>query len=109
MKFRPLPPHERLAELFRYDHETGELIRRLPVYCGKNYRLEKYKTGEVVGSKMLCGYLSCQIDGASYYVHRIIWKLVYGEDPEDEIDHINGNREDNRLSNLVQRSNSLTT
>ena len=38
--------------------------------------------------------------------HRIIWKLVTGNDPKDMIDHINCIRNDNRWSNLREADNS---
>lgn len=45
------------------------------------------------------GYRYGSIDGRTYYAHRLIWKIVTGKDPL-LIDHINGNRSDNRLTNL---------
>ena len=45
------------------------------------------------------GYLRVAVDDCEYQGHRIIWRLVTGEEPE-EIDHINGVRSDNRLCNL---------
>lgn len=45
------------------------------------------------------------IDGVLYKAHRVIWKLVTLEEP-DVIDHINGDRSDNRLINL--RSTNAT-
>ena len=35
-----------------------------------------------------------------FYAHRVAWLLHYGEWPDDEIDHINGVKDDNRISNL---------
>lgn len=32
--------------------------------------------------------------------HRVIWAIHYGEWPENEVDHINGNKTDNRIENL---------
>ena len=39
------------------------------------------------------------INSKPYKAHRVIWKMVYGSDPH-YIDHINGDRTDNRISNL---------
>lgn len=46
------------------------------------------------------GYLVCRISGKSYRVHRLIWLYHYGEWPSDDVDHINGIRNDNRIENL---------
>jgi len=45
------------------------------------------------------GYLVGAIFDRNYRSHRIIWKMVYGTDP-DQIDHVDGNRTNNRLKNL---------
>lgn len=46
------------------------------------------------------GYLVAFFNGKIYKVHRLIWAIVHGEFPKGQIDHINGNRSDNRLCNL---------
>jgi len=51
------------------------------------------------------GYLKGTIDGVYYLAHRVIWKIVTGEDP-DEIDHIDGDRLNNALVNLRNVSRS---
>lgn len=45
------------------------------------------------------GYLCGNLDGKMQLAHRVIWLMVYGETPKF-IDHINGDRTDNRLRNL---------
>ena len=55
-------------------------------------------------SSFLChiglnGYKYGSINKKPVLAHRIIWKMQYGYDPQ-HIDHINGNRADNRIENL---------
>jgi hypothetical protein len=54
----------------------------------------------VAGALTEHGYLAFQIDGAKIYAHRAAWLYVYGEWPALEIDHINRQRNDNRIANL---------
>lgn len=56
--------------------------------------------GNVVGHKHHTGYLSVRIYGRSYLSHRLAWLYVHGEWPADQVDHINGVRDDNRAVNL---------
>jgi hypothetical protein len=92
-KAKPLPSIERLTELCSYNQKTGIITWK------KNER--KRRAGAVVGSKNKCGYLVCSIDGSLFYVHRIAWALSVGSiDSDLQVDHINGDRSDNRLCNL---------
>jgi len=49
---------------------------------------------------MTAGYREVSILGKSYRSHRLAWLLHYGEEPKNQIDHINGVRDDNRIENL---------
>lgn len=48
------------------------------------------------------GYRMMRIGRRKYLVHRVAWLLCYGEWPPSnmQIDHINGDRSDNRIENL---------
>lgn len=82
---------DRLKSLFNYERETGEFI------C-KAWRGGTARAGSVAGS-LNKGYLLITIDGKRYRAHRLAWLYVHGCMPK-EIDHINGNRSDNRIINL---------
>jgi hypothetical protein len=78
-----------LPELFSYDPNTGLLTRKFGRHRNKP-----------VGCLRPDGYLRMKIGTDPYYVHVVIWALRAGEWPEGDIDHINGCKADNRLSNL---------
>lgn len=92
IKINPLPPQERLLELFSYDAETGDLARKISTMGSS--------VGDIAGHRDGAGYRRVQVDGRSYVAHRLIWKMVYSVDPKDQLDHINQKRSDNRISNL---------
>lgn len=84
--------YERLRELFHYDPATG-LFTRL-VRQGHTH------PGEIAGGLSEKGYVRIYIDGRKYRAHRLAWLYVTGEWPENEIDHKNTDRSDNRWDNL---------
>jgi hypothetical protein len=91
MKPIPLPPQEYLLRLFEYD---GQYL------YWKNPPWNKpFLQGHRISNITRGGYCIVKIDGRIYKVHRIIWKMVYGYDP-DEIDHNNHIRHDNSLFNI---------
>lgn len=81
---------QRLKEVLHYDADTG-LFTRFPV--------KGIRGRHCVGS-IPRGYLIIGVDHKIYRAHRLAWLYVYGEWPNDEIDHINGDKVDNRISNL---------
>lgn len=58
------------------------------------------KRGEKAGCLHETGYVHIKINGKSYAAHRLVWLYVYGSFPSEYLDHINGDKSDNRISNL---------
>ena len=58
------------------------------------------RNGHRAGTKDKYGYRIIHVDGKQYYAHRIAWHLFHGKWPEGSLDHINGDKDDNRPSNL---------
>lgn len=56
--------------------------------------------GFICGRIDASGYRRINISSVDWAEHRLIWKVVTGEDPQGVIDHINGIRDDNRFENL---------
>jgi HNH endonuclease/AP2 domain len=82
----------RVKSLLTFDEQSGVFHWKVP---RKGTRIDK-KAG-CVGSD---GYWKIKIDGADYKAHRLAWLYLYGCWPTDQIDHINGIKTDNRISNL---------
>lgn len=98
MKWHSGPPPHVLRELFSYDAATGVLVWQQP-------RGSRVWAGKIAGTAHDRGYLRVQLSGSNLYVHRVIWAMTHDEWPE-QIDHINGDRRDNRLVNLRAATNA---
>ena len=91
---------EVVRERLVLDEATGVFTYRVKV---ANHR----KAGSVAGSVDGNGYVLIRIIDRSYKAHRLVWLYVCGAWPENEIDHINGVRTDNRPSNLRDVTKSV--
>lgn len=83
---------DKLKEFFEYRPETGEFIRR--VSRGPT------KAGSIAGTLTADGYIRITISKKPYYAQQLAVLYMTGEWPEDEVDHINRIRSDNRWCNL---------
>ena len=92
---------EKVHQLLDYDPETGEL--KWKVARGNR------KMGAVAGSVGPDGYRQIEINRKNYRGHRLAWLWWYGYFPENDIDHINRVRSDNRLSNLREVSRTCNS
>jgi hypothetical protein len=81
-----------------YDPETG-IFTWKPRGPGDKSWNTRY-AGEVAGFIKDDGYRQINIDGKLYRAARLAWFITHGEWPQNEIDHINRVRDDNRLVNL---------
>jgi hypothetical protein len=91
-----------LRSLLSYDQDTGDFHRVVS-------RNPRHPVGAVAGTQHSRGYIVIGLDGMNYKAHRLAWLHVHGEWPTGEIDHINGNKTDNRITNLriVSRSENM--
>lgn len=94
-------------QLDKVNFETGEIStkHKSVLKNGTVYYRRRFD----VGSKNEDGYIRVWCDDRLRMKHRLLWWLKHGELP-DEIDHINGIRDDNRICNLrsVNRKEQLT-
>lgn len=97
-KYRDDLPAKRLRELLDYIPETGEF--RWKISRGSA------KCGSLAGSGNGLGYEVIRVDGKTYLSHRLAWLHTYGCWPADELDHINGVRDDNRIANLREATHA---
>lgn len=87
---------DELKQLVNYNPETGKFTRRFI----RPAPVSRISIGDEIGHKTGKGYLVASLDRKKYFLHRMAWLYVYGRHPEGEIDHINRNKSDNRISNL---------
>lgn len=81
-----------LKVMFHYDPVTGVVRRRIKFN-------KSGPAGSVVGVPTL-GYLRVTLFGKSTGIHMVIWAIMTGKWPNQHVDHVNGQRSDNRWCNL---------
>ncbi|QIG73007.1 HNH endonuclease protein [Rhizobium phage RHph_N3_19] len=97
--------YELLHELLQYDEENGLLYWRYrDIKWFKDEHFQKIWNnrfaGKEAGSIMPSGYKNLRILGRTKIYHRIIWWMHYGYEPSTPLDHINGQKQHNKIENL---------
>lgn len=87
---------DELKELLHYDKDTGVFTWRT---CSNN----TISFGDEAGTPDN-GYIRIGINKNIYMAHRLAWLYIHGYFPEQDIDHINRVRYDNRICNLREVS-----
>ena len=79
----------KLLEILDYDQDSGLFTWRVGKFAGEH-----------AGTMARDGYWQIGIDYSLYAAHRLAWLYVHGRWPTEQIDHLNHDRSDNRMSNL---------
>jgi hypothetical protein len=83
---------EEIQKILRYEPDTGDFY-----YVIKR---GSRRIGDKAGLLYENGYIRIEISGKRYLSHRLAWLFCNKSWPTKFIDHINGDRSDNRIVNL---------
>jgi hypothetical protein len=92
---------EDLKAALHYDKATGVFRWR------HSQRRNSIKPWSVAGAlTKRQGYIEIWINKKIYKAHRLAWLYVHGSIPSEHIDHVNGDKADNRIENLREANNT---
>lgn len=118
MARKPIPSPERLRQLLDYDPETGKLTwkerspsdfpdgRKHSPECAAGMFNRRYAGNEAFTAREKSGHHQGVVEQVHLLAHRVIWALVHGEWPTQDIDHIDHNSGNNRIHNLRMASHA---
>jgi hypothetical protein len=94
-----------VRELFVYEPTSGELRHRVDKWAGEHRNVLSARAGDRAGWASSGGYLRVKVAGRTYGVHRVAFLIVEGRWPSAQLDHIDGDKNNNRMSNLREVDN----
>ena len=105
-KCKKLPDAEFLRSILDYDAETGELMWRARSDMKKPIKWNSRYAGKRAFTALnQHGYRIGTVNSVTFLAHRVAYKILTGIEPL-EVDHINGDRTDNRAINIRSVSNA---
>jgi HNH endonuclease/AP2 domain len=106
-----MPPASYLHECLSYNPDSGEVVwrKRPSDHFESAVRHAQWNTryaGKTAGARRKNGHIHIAIDDRLYLAHRVIWKMMTGEEPARTIDHEDRNKINNRWKNLRKATHS---
>lgn len=87
-----------MKDKLRYDPDTGEFFWLI--------KTARSVPGQKAGWLNDSGYRLISVANKKYRAHHLAWYFTHGVWPADQLDHINGKRDDNRIVNLREATDA---
>lgn len=105
-------PIDEIRKMISCDPESGVLLwversaEDMPCVKARKCWNSRFAGRPAINAPHNQGYLAGSINYRKFLAHRVAWAMYHGEWPEEQIDHVNGVKTDNRICNLRKASHS---